>query len=48
LPSDKLASKFELFFLLCGFMKRFSKISPIEADAEMFYPIVTPYNPRRP
>jgi hypothetical protein len=48
LPLDYIASKFELFFLLCGFLKRFSKIFPIEADVEMFYPIVAPYNPREP
>jgi hypothetical protein len=35
LPLDHLASKFELFFRLCGFLKRFSKIFPIEADVEI-------------
>jgi hypothetical protein len=48
LPLDHLASKFEPFFWLCGFLKRFSKIFPIEADVEMFYPIVAPYNPWEP
>jgi hypothetical protein len=47
LPVDHLASKFELFWL-CGFLKRFSKIFPIEADVEMFDPIVAPYNLRGP
>jgi hypothetical protein len=37
LPLDHLASKFELFFWLCWFLKRLSKIFPIEADVEMFY-----------
>jgi hypothetical protein len=46
LPLDQLASKFEYLFWLCGFLKRFSKIFPIEADLEMFYPIVAPYNLR--
>jgi hypothetical protein len=36
------------FFLLYGFLKRFSKIFPIEADVEMFYPIVAPYNLQGP
>jgi hypothetical protein len=27
-------------------LKRFSKIFPIEADVDMFYPIVVPHNPR--
>jgi hypothetical protein len=37
LQLDHLASKFELFFFfwLCGFLKRFSKILPIEADVEI-------------
>jgi hypothetical protein len=49
LSFDHLASKFEpFFFWLCGFVKRFSKIFPTEADVEMFYPIVAPYNPREP
>jgi hypothetical protein len=42
LPSDHPASIFELFLGLCGFLKRFSKIFPIEADVEMFYPIMAP------
>ena len=46
LPLDQLANKLELFFRLCGFLKRFSKIFTNEADAEMFYPIVAPHNPR--
>jgi hypothetical protein len=33
-------------FWLSGFLKRFSKTFPIEADVEIFYPIVPPYNPR--
>jgi hypothetical protein len=44
LPLDHLASKFELVWL-CWFFKRFSNIFPIEADVDMVYPIVTPYNP---
>jgi hypothetical protein len=45
LPLDHLASKFEfLFFGSVGSWKDF----PIEADVEMFYPIVAPYNPRGP
>jgi hypothetical protein len=47
LPLDHLASKFELF-RLSGILKRFSKIFPIEADLDMFCPIVAPYNPRGP
>jgi hypothetical protein len=47
LPLDHLASKFELFLDLWVFEK-ISKIFPIEADVEMFYPIVAPYNPRGP
>jgi hypothetical protein len=42
LPLDHLARKFELFWL-CGFLKRFSKSFPIEADVEIFYPIVAPH-----
>jgi hypothetical protein len=48
LPLDHLASKFELFWL-SGILKRFSKIFPIEAEADvhvdMFCPIVAPNNP---
>jgi hypothetical protein len=43
LPLDHLACKFELFWL-SGILMRFSKIFPIEADLEMFYPIVAPHN----
>jgi hypothetical protein len=42
LPLDHLASKFEYLFWLCRFLKRFSKIFPIEADVGIFYPIVAP------
>jgi hypothetical protein len=45
LPLDHLASKFELYWL-SGILKIFSKIFPFEADVEMFYPIMTPHNPR--
>jgi hypothetical protein len=44
LPSDHLASKFDFFFWLSGFLKRFPKIFPIETDVEMFYTIAAPYN----
>jgi hypothetical protein len=44
LPLNHLASKFELFWL-SGILKRFSKIFPFETDADIFYPIVAPYNP---
>jgi hypothetical protein len=47
LPLDHLASKFELFWL-SGILMRFSKILPIEADVDMFYPIVAPYTPLEP
>jgi hypothetical protein len=43
LPLDSFASKFELFWL-SGILKRFSKILPIEADADMFYHIMAPHN----
>jgi hypothetical protein len=39
LPLDHLGGKFELFWF-SGILKRFSKIFPIEADVDMFYPIV--------
>jgi hypothetical protein len=35
--------EFELFWL-SGFLKRFSKIFLIEADVDMFYPIVALHN----
>jgi hypothetical protein len=38
LPLDHNANKFELFWLK-GFLKRFSKMFLIEADAEIIYPI---------
>jgi hypothetical protein len=44
LPLDHFASKFELFWL-SGILKRFSKIFPIEADLDIFYPTVAPLNP---
>jgi hypothetical protein len=44
LPLDHLASTFELFLALWVF----EKIFPLEADVEMFYPIVVSYNPRGP
>jgi hypothetical protein len=44
LSLDHLARQFELFWL-CGFLKRFSKIFPIETDVEIFYPIVAPMTP---
>jgi hypothetical protein len=43
LPLNHLASKFELFWL-SGILMRFSKDFPIEADVDMFYPIVAPHN----
>jgi hypothetical protein len=36
------------YFWRYGFLKRFSKIFPIEADVEMFSPIAAPYNPQGP
>jgi hypothetical protein len=48
LPLDHLASKFELFFFLAQWFLEDSKIFPIEADVEMFYPIVAPHNPWEP
>jgi hypothetical protein len=47
LPLDHLASKFELSLALWVFEKIFKDFS-IEADVEMFYPIVAPYNPQGP
>jgi hypothetical protein len=47
LPLDHLASKFELFWL-GGILTRFSKIFPIEADVDMFHPIVALHNPWGP
>jgi hypothetical protein len=44
---DHLASTFELFWV-SGFLKRFSKIFPIETDLNMFYSIVAPHNPQGP
>jgi hypothetical protein len=44
LLSHQLASKFELF-LAQWFLE---EIFPIEADVEMFYPIVAPHNPQGP
>jgi hypothetical protein len=45
LSLDHLGSKFELFWR-SGILMRFSKIFPIEADIDMFYPIVAPHNPK--
>jgi hypothetical protein len=47
LPLHHLASKFELFWL-SGILMRFSKIFPIEADVDMFYPTLAPHNPKGP
>jgi hypothetical protein len=47
LPLDQIEVNFN-FFLVQWFLKRFSKIFPIEADVEMFYPIVVPHNPWGP
>ena len=47
LPLDHIVSKFEVYWL-SGFLKRFSKSFPIEADLEMLYPIVASHNPWGP
>jgi hypothetical protein len=43
LPLDHLAT-----FFLAQWSLEDSKIFPIEADVEMFYPIVAPHNPWGP